>query len=278
MQRDGCPRWAMHGASVMGASHVSSGLPNQDALNMRRGPEGSLPMVVCMSDGHGSDKCFRSDRGSSMAVEIAAELTWKLIQGSQQGGLSELKRAVLSDLPRNIVRRWRHKVVEHIRAHPFAEDELARLGNAKSPLDLNDFFGRDEFFLAYGATLVLAAVLVDCAFYLQLGDGDILVVNGDGRVEVPIPEDPTLMANETTSLCMGAAAAQFRTRLQVFSSAPPQLVMVSTDGYANSFASTEDFHRSAPDLRRHQPRGVATTSPSGSSGSRTCLPYRARRP
>ncbi|MFM7713741.1 MAG: protein phosphatase 2C domain-containing protein, partial [Microcystis sp.] len=57
-------KWRCIGESVKGASHVRSGLPNQDAI--RWFPESGigLPLILAVSDGHGSAKSFRSDRGS----------------------------------------------------------------------------------------------------------------------------------------------------------------------------------------------------------------------
>ncbi len=68
------PEWRVIGETVPGASHLRAGIPNQDAILQVRESGRGLPLVVSVSDGHGSHKCFRSDRGSRFAVREAAEL------------------------------------------------------------------------------------------------------------------------------------------------------------------------------------------------------------
>jgi hypothetical protein len=98
--------------------------------------------------------------------------------------------------------------------------------------------------------------------YLQLGDGDILTVAADGRVTRPLPQDERLFANETTSLCSpggqgkqrnqprapAGAWSEFRARVQIQRPPSPALILVSTDGYANSFGSEADFLKVGSDL------------------------------
>src|SRR3712207_7048105 len=46
-----------------------------------------LPLVVSVSDGHGSHKCFRSDRGSRFAVKRAAQLVGEVLDESRGSDL-----------------------------------------------------------------------------------------------------------------------------------------------------------------------------------------------
>src|SRR5262245_28649844 len=63
--------WAAIRGSVRGASHFRGGLANQDAVDVSVAAGGALPAILAVSDGHGSNKCFRSHVGSQFAVEIA---------------------------------------------------------------------------------------------------------------------------------------------------------------------------------------------------------------
>ena len=64
---------------------------------------------------------------------------------------------------------------------------------------------------AYGATLLVLMVTEQFALYLQLGDGEMLIVTESPshrnpaqpffEVSRPLPKDESLIANETTSLC-----------------------------------------------------------------------------
>jgi serine/threonine protein phosphatase PrpC len=66
--------WRVIGETVPGASHLRAGIPNQDSILYIRESSRGLPIVLSLSDGHGSPKCFRSDRGSQFAVKKAAFL------------------------------------------------------------------------------------------------------------------------------------------------------------------------------------------------------------
>lgn len=92
--------------------------------------------------------------------------------------------------------------------------------------------------LAYGATLLAAAVTDHGVLYVQLGDGDILAVEESGATKRPLPADERLIANHTTSLCQESAVSE--TRIAV-SRETPALILVSTDGYSNSFRTDRDF-------------------------------------
>jgi len=48
--------WGVIGATVPGASHLRAGTPNQDAILQVRESSIGLPIILAISDGHGSDK------------------------------------------------------------------------------------------------------------------------------------------------------------------------------------------------------------------------------
>ncbi len=137
-------------------------------------------------------------------------------------------------LARRIVERWTEVVKDDIQKKAFTDEEADEvLGN---PL------------LAYGATLLTALVTDDFILYLQMGDGDILVVSETGDVSRAIAKDSDLIANETYSLCMTNAPRFFRFGFQPLSNALPALIMLSSDGYSNSFRTEEDFFKAAKDI------------------------------
>ena len=246
-------RWSVIGQSVRGASHKRSGAPNQDAIRRRYDRLGTPPIVLAVSDGHGSQKCFRSDRGARFAADIACQLTYQFLRKIGDSNPAIVKRETEARLPVGIVNAWRKKVDEDICKKPFTEEELARVkldvgASARTALEQGD---PQQKALAYGATLLLAAVGQDFAFFLQLGDGNILSVwdhTPQSQVDAPLPEDATLLANDTTSLCMPNAHRLFRFRFQYFQGVPPAVILLSTDGYANSFSSMADFYKVGSDL------------------------------
>ncbi len=102
--------------------------------------------------------------------------------------------------------------------------------------------------LAYGATLLSVLVTDSFILYLQLGDGDILTVSETGQVERPMPRDERLLGNETTSLSSEQAWRDVQVRFQVTAGTPPALILLSTDGYANSFRDESSFSKVGSDL------------------------------
>lgn len=261
MSADAPGRWSILSASVRGATHVRSGLPNQDAVRAETIVGGA---ILAVSDGHGSPKCFRSHIGSKLAVDMAVA-----VLSDWTGKPAADVEASAATPPGEIVRRWQAAVSADRAASPFTPEETAAL-QQRDPL------------VAYGATLVCVLLGPDYVLYLQLGDGEILTVSeASGRpgtdakrwsppdsaaspemenhreahasrspvtVESPIAADATLIANETTSLCQEDAARNFRIRFQPFDQSPPALILLATDGYPNSFATPAGFRRVATDL------------------------------
>ena len=239
--------WRIIGETVPGASHLRAGIPNQDSILQLRESGRSLPLVLSVSDGHGSHKCFRSDWGSRFAVKKSAQLVGEFLD-ERRGAfdLAEIESKGKDWLPQEFVRRWRAAVEADLKARPFTEEEFATLEKKDGPrgrklVEANPL-------LAYGATSLTVAVEESFILYLQLGDGDILTVSETGEVVPSLPEDGRLFANETTSLCLPKAEQDFRFRVQNISGAHPALIMLSTDGYVNSFSTPEGFLKVGTDL------------------------------
>jgi hypothetical protein len=235
------PLWRAVGRSRRGAAHGRTGLPNQDALWL---PEATLewPLILAVADGHGSSKSFRSDRGAQLAV-TTAQTVCRHVPGNppELTNLSAVKRWAEDHLPQEIVRCWREAVDEDIAAHPLAADEGDLPGIAAEHENLRPY-------LAYGATLLVVVVTAAFILYWQLGDGDILTVADNGEVSKPLPGDERLFANETTSLCAEQAWRDVRTAFQVLVGAPPALILVASDGYANSYCDEAGFLQVGRDL------------------------------
>ena len=246
------PTWRVIGKSVRGASHVRTGLPNQDSIRWLPESGTGLSLVLTVSDGHGSARCFRSSVGAGLATKTAAKVIPEFLESLPEppgfiAGPSAIKRWATENLPREIVHRWREAVADHAFAHPLTDLERERL-DAKVDVGKRRRVVLDPI-LAYGATLLTVVVAESFIFYLQLGDGDILTVSEMGEVSrPPLPTDERLFANETTSLCSRDAWRDFRSYFQVISAPPPALILVSTDGYANSFRDEAGFLQVGADI------------------------------
>ena len=239
--------WRAIGQSVRGASHVRSGLPNQDAIRWLPASRVGPPLILTVSDGHGSPRNFRSDIGSRLAVEETAWLVQDLLDGQPDpGNLSAIKRTAEERLLEEVVRRWQKAVDEHLSKNPFTQEELDTLEEKRGARARRDVESAPR--LAYGATIVTVLITSSFVLYLQLGDGDILVISDKGEVKRPLPDDPRLIANETTSLCMRKAWRDIRFHFQALFGEYPALILLATDGYANSFVDEAGFFKVGTDI------------------------------
>ena len=213
----GPARWTARGASAMGSAHLRTGAPNQDAYAVWTG---RTALVAAVADGHGGRRYVRSGLGAQLAVSIAIQLGADLLERRRPDPMG-----AAPGLPAEVVARWRQTVLAHHDTHPLTPDEVGRAGDLDDPA------------LLYGATLIVALASDDLVAVVQVGDGSV-VVGDAGGVTRPVPGDPRLVANETTSLCLTTAIDDFRWGATELTS-PSSLVLLSTDGYGNSFASDD---------------------------------------
>ncbi len=255
VQLSNSPEWQVIGETVRGASHLRTGLPNQDALKYHQ-VDSERPLIVALSDGHGSVRSFRSGVGARLAVEQAVKVIEELLAGDDQDSLtlSMLNQLAEEQLPKLLHRQWRRAVDRHWEPAPFSDDELTRAGDRSKKIEENHY-------IAYGTTLLAVAVTKRFILYLQLGDGDILAISSDGQPTRPLARDERLFANETTSLSSSNAWQDMQVAIQVLDDTfvAPALIMLATDGYANSFRTESAFLEVGPDFLAMIRRGEATS-------------------
>ncbi len=251
--------WKVAHACVRGSAHVRSGLPNQDAAQcIATAGDASTPAIAiaAVSDGHGGVRHFRSQIGSSLAVSTAVDvLQTFLMQHAADTGADSIGADEIQNLERDLVDRWLAAVSADLENHPLTNEELGELEEGDGAESRTAVETLPT--LAYGATLLVAAATDSLVLYLQLGDGEILSVDSAGATLRPLPEDARLVGNQTTSLCQPDAWQEFRA---AWFSAPdlPTLVLLSTDGYVNSFRSDEDFLKIGTDyLEIIREQGIA---------------------
>lgn len=228
------PRYArVAGATVPGAVHLRAGRPNQDAVRwLPRAGEGER-VVMAVSDGHGSPASPRSGLGAALAVEIATDVLWQLAH--------PISPAVLAAAVTTMVTRWTSQVLEHLARYPLTAAALGR------PSD-GDLDRPECPTVIYGSTLLFAVVSVHELALGQVGDGDVVVVDDTGQAARPLPADERLMAHVTTSLSDDDAVGNIRTT--IVDAGRSRLVLLATDGYANSFRNDDAFLQVGPDVLR----------------------------
>lgn len=103
--------WQAAHLSIQGDKHVRDGSPCQDESDSRALEDGAWAYVV-VADGHGSDRHFRSDRGSALAVAAMRDTFHAFRNRARdlgEPGIDEL--AQLWEIEAGeVVARWRAKV------------------------------------------------------------------------------------------------------------------------------------------------------------------------
>jgi serine/threonine protein phosphatase PrpC len=218
--------WRVLTATQRGAAHYAMGLPNQDAVRSQE--TGPRAAVVAVADGHGHHRHFRSARGSRLAVAVACQAMPELTAAvTGVTDVSEAERQIEQVLVPAITGRWREAVRDDLAAEPITRQEEP----SRAP--------GDDDMIAYGTTLLVAAVWRDWLLLAQIGDGDILGVRPQGGALLPVPGDPLLDGRHTTSLCSPGAERSFRVAAVSTGQTPLLAVMLATDGYGNAQATEE---------------------------------------
>ncbi len=166
-------------ARRVGAGHVLKRQPCQDFCLSRPLPRGA---VMCLADGVSA--CPRSDHGARIACETAADLVLALAEK----GLPEeefLRTLCSLDFYAEIVRTWQTRIGEHWAANPVTEEELARTEAEK-----RSAFQREPR-LIYGSTLLFGVLTPHWWAARNLGDGQVLLFNGEEFLRLRISDKET---------------------------------------------------------------------------------------
>ena len=192
-------------------------------------------MAVAVADGHGTSR--HGDVGARLAVQVALAALVRFTEdlGERASNPIEVRKYAEHPLRAQLVREWKGRV-------------RAKAESDETPLR------------EYGSTVLAAMATPDFLLLGQLGDGDILLVDDDGTVNVPLPADPASFADETLSLCLPEAEHALRVRVLP---APEResLLLLSTDGYGKSYPTDAVFKQIGPDylglVREHGISGLA---------------------
>ena len=218
---------------VIGANHVRSGKPCQDEAGLQ---VVSDTVAVAVADGHGTSR--HGDIGARLAVQVtlAALVRFSEDLGGRASGPFDVGKYAEHPLRAQIVREWKERV------------------RAKADNDPPQF-------VEYGSTVLAAAATPNFLLLGQLGDGDILLVDEDGAVDVPLSADPGSFADETPSLCLPKAEHSFRVKAMPVPDRET-LLLLSTDGYGKSYPTDAAFKQIGPDyLHLVREHGISGLTP-----------------
>lgn len=231
--------------SVQGSNHIAWGRPCEDASGSYANPEKHY-YVAAVSDGHGADECYRADKGSKIAVEIAMknlqELAEKMTRTPEQEarfyqdilGSARYQQMTMRHLTDVIHAEWVDRVREDLRTNIPTAEELAPLQKKK------DYAQSDRPEQVYGCTLMAALWMQKCLLLIHQGDGRCDVFYTDGTVNQPIPWDSRCVGTQTTSLCDDDAEPSFRSCVIDFQKKPVMACYLGCDGVEDAYRDSEE--------------------------------------
>ncbi|GAA4808171.1 PP2C family serine/threonine-protein phosphatase [Nocardioides caeni] len=199
--------------------------------------------VMAVADGHGHKLHFRSDTGAALAVISAVEELRRtlprladLAPGAGTGEVAtdearvQAVHALLRETGSALVATWTEKVGHHLAAHPYSATEV-------------ESGAADDRLRAYGATILATAAVGDLMVFLQIGDGDSVVVSSDGEAARPLPEDPDLDGLHTTSLCQADPVAALRVAALDARGDRVALAFLCSDGFSRPRVDADGWWR-----------------------------------
>lgn len=218
--------------TIRGSSHIKKEVVCQD---YSMSGNGNKYAFIIVSDGHGSEKYFRSDRGSKIACETTHEAIKNFMSNlfdSKTKNIANFKTNpddFLKQLEGNILYNWRKKVENDMSADSFSEEE-------------KKFFDKEEdYYKAYGCTLIVNVLYFDVFWFgIHIGDGKCVVVDEKNNFTQPVPWDDKCFLNVTTSLCDADAIDNFRHKI-LFEQLP-SACFIGSDGIDDSFSNNEQLH------------------------------------
>lgn len=215
--------------SIIGASHIRKQIPCQDNSCYIKG-KGYETVVV--SDGHGGAKHFRSQFGSEFAVQVVKETIGSFV--AALGDNANVTDEKINEYEKSIIFLWRSKVEKDFEKKPFTDLELKDL----SPNENKEV--NEDFHLAYGATFLCGLKVKGKIIFMQLGDGNCVIMDNHKTYE-PLEDDDRLKYGFTTSLCSQTAISDFRHI--ILHDCEKCSLFLTSDGIINSFENVDAFYK-----------------------------------
>lgn len=231
----------IYGECVKGATHERTGKPLQDSKLINEISD--KVTILAVADGHGSEKCTRSERGSLIAVNAFYSVikNYLLSYGqsneyNDENGLSDLvtflNREGDTRFAQDVCEEWQARVKQS-----FYKDKDEKYLKADGTIDWKSVY------TLYGTTLLGMLITDTFVFSFQIGDGDISLVTANEVCSMV--DTDKLLGTETHSLSRPDAwrKAVSSIRRKNVEDETPYLYMLSTDGFSNSYANDEVYQK-----------------------------------
>jgi hypothetical protein len=243
-------------STALGESHKATNKVCQDSSACFEDSENGL-FICAVSDGHGGDLYFRSDRGSKLLTKITIDTIRQFIE-NVDGNLfavpytaisartTEIKekidRKVTSQdeavrrLFSSILSQWNDGIAKDWNEDPPTTEEMQ---TAKVPeSDIKSFLEGKGTEFAYGCTLIAFARTPVYWFAIHLGDGKCIAFNSDAIWSEPIPWDEQC-GRYTTSTCEANPLDNLR---YCYSNTDfPVALFIGSDGLDGAYGNMDDL-------------------------------------
>jgi len=227
--------------TVPGGSHIKNGKECQDASFVKEDAGFSIAVVA---DGHGDDNCFRSSKGSKIAVSCAANGIQEFIKVHEPDFKSsllhkklpvshdEFEKTLKETLIKYTIASWHKNIEDDYEANPFTGEELEKTDVKHR----KKYEAKQDLNKAYGTTLIAAAITPYYWFGIHIGDGRFTALYSDGSFDQPVPWDEKCYLNVTTSICDDDAFERTRYYLSLNNEKPtPVAVFLCSDGIDDNY-------------------------------------------
>ena len=227
---------SIFGEAVKGASHKNNNISCQDAFKIEHLSESCS--IVAVADGHGSSACPYSKYGSAMAVNTFCYII-RRIYDSCEGNLAKVLSYLNQDgeikVAQAIDLEWKKRV---LKAHTRSKRDI--------PVRDNEKKDKNAIYKQYGTTLLGLFVAPDFVYAFQLGDGDMILVNKE--IIEPIITADKILGVETHSLSKEHSwESSLSSILRLDTIDKPAILMLSTDGFSNSYLNDEEYRKACKD-------------------------------
>lgn len=240
-------KWIGVTETEIGLKHKRAGRSNQDAIEYKKIQykgiqykelQGVSAGFMAVSDGHGSDRCPKSDIGSKRAVEAALSVFETLTLDQLSTLFShapEERRAfeLARELCPRIVANWREMI---------QKEEGGFSTSCEQNISSNSY-------LAYGATLSVVFRCNSFTIFMKLGDCEILWVDQEEKVGRPFGRSIEIVGEDTESLCMPNADQLMQCCVRR-DNPSVQFYLVCSDGVEKAFVDNSAFEILAEDLAK----------------------------
>lgn len=242
-----------YGATTQGSIHDKNGKPMQDRSIQRWFGAGEENLLLVVSDGHGSDPYFRSDKGAELAIDVASKIVIDFINDFEYNTKwpdfvcrgTEMDRSnrdpyaesQFRHLFEMIVAEWREAVENDLSKNPPKDEEYIN-ASTKHDNSVKEFYENhgESRLQIYGCTLIVAVRTPSYWMAFRIGDGTCECLDNTGNWFSPLPWDKQCEGNVTTSLCeFGAESFTY-----CFGRIIPTALFIASDGIDDNFGGVHD--------------------------------------